>query len=354
MGAVYLKPIGLVYGSDAHEAFGARIAGRLGGSHAAGFTSLEVIERAGAQISVTVRPYDDMAASNDAAVAGWLERIERPRAPVAGLDPARLIVMGIVNVTPDSFSDGGEHRETGDAIAHGKALAAAGADILDIGGESTRPGADPVTLEQELQRVLPVLDGLRPLEVPLSIDTRKAEVMRRATAAGATIVNDVSSLTHDPDALAAARDLGCPVVLMHSLGEPKTMQRDPHYDNVLLDVFDTLQGHLDRCEAAGLPRARLIADPGIGFGKTFDHNLRLLNGLSLFHGLGVPLLLGVSRKAFIGAITGAAGGHQRVPGSISAALAGIMQGAQIVRVHDVPETVQAFAVWRRIVEAQLN
>ncbi|QPC43952.1 dihydropteroate synthase [Kaustia mangrovi] len=354
MGALYVKPIGLVYGSDANEAFGAGVAGRLGGSHAAGFTNLEVIERDGGKVSTSVRAYADLAASGDNTIAGWLDRIERPRAPVAGLDPARLIVMGIVNVTPDSFSDGGEHGDTGDAIAHGRALVEAGADILDIGGESTRPGSDPVSLDDELARVLPVLEALKPLGVPMSVDTRKAEVMRRSVASGAMIVNDVSSLTHDPDALDAAAALDCPVVLMHSLGEPKTMQQDPSYAHVLLDVYDTLEGHILRAEEAGLPRARLIADPGIGFGKTFDHNLQLLNGLALFHGLGVPLLLGVSRKAFIGAITGETVARRRVPGSISAALAGIFQGAQIVRVHDVSETVQALTVWRRIVDARLN
>lgn len=350
MVSIYLKPIGFSHGSDADDAVKEGFAGRLAGGSVA-FSGVEIIERDGARLSVEARPYTSLVMSGDAAIRNWLERLTAPRAPVGAMDFRTLVVIGIVNVTPDSFSDHGEHAEPAEAIRHGRAMAKAGAHILDIGGESTRPGSDPVDGKTELERILPVLDGLGALGLPLSIDTRKAAVMREAARAGASIINDVSGLTHDPEALNEAVRLGLPVILMHSKGEPKVMQDDPRYDHVLLDVYDALEANLARCVAAGLSRHRLIADPGIGFGKSFDHNLQILNGFSLFHGLGVPLLLGVSRKAFIGAIANEPVARRRVPGSISAAMAGIIQGVQMVRVHDVPETVQAIKVWERIVGA---
>jgi dihydropteroate synthase len=269
-----------------------------------------------------------------------------PRSRLCGLSLDRPRIMGIVNVTPDSFSDGGRHAGTQAAIAHGLAMAAAGADIIDVGGESTRPGSEPVALAEELARVMPVIDGLRAAsDVRISIDTRKAEVMRRAALAGADILNDVSALTYDPEAMAAAAESGLPVVLMHAQGDPKTMQDEPHYDDVLLDVFDYLERRVAACEAAGIPRMRLIVDPGIGFGKTLAHNLALLSGLALLHGLGTPVLLGVSRKRFIGSLSGVAEAERRVAGSLGGALAGVAQGAHIVRVHDVAATREALTVW---------
>jgi dihydropteroate synthase len=254
--------------------------------------------------------------------------------------------MGIVNVTPDSFSDGGRHAGTEAAIAHGLQLAAEGADILDIGGESTRPGSDVVPLEEELSRVIPVIEGLRKqTDVRISIDTRKGEVMRRAADAGADIINDVSALTFEPDAAEAAAATGLPVILMHAQGDPKTMQDAPRYDDVLLDVFDFLERRISHAETAGVPRQRLVVDPGIGFGKTLAHNLALLAGLSLFHGLGVPLLLGASRKSFIGTLTRVETAADRVHGSVGAALAAVAQGAHIIRAHDVKATREALTVW---------
>jgi dihydropteroate synthase len=232
-------------------------------------------------------------------------------------------------------------------VAHGVRLVAEGADILDIGGESTRPGADYVPADAELARVIPVIEGLRALtEVPISIDTRKAAVMRRAAAAGADILNDVSALTHDPDALAAAAETGLPVILMHAQGDPKTMNDDPQYSDVALDVFDFLEARIAACEAAGIPRAKLVADPGIGFGKHLHHNVAVLASLALYHGLGVPVLLGASRKKLIDHISDVPNPKDRVPGSIAAALAAAAQGVQIVRVHDVAATRQALNVWR--------
>jgi dihydropteroate synthase len=280
------------------------------------------------------------------AAADMVEHMRSPRPRLAGLALDRPRLMGIVNVTPDSFSDGGRYGTTEAAIAHALQLADEGAEILDIGGESTRPGSDPVPVDEELGRVLPVIEGLAgKSEARLSIDTRKAEVMRRAAAAGADMFNDVSALTHDSEALEAVAETGLPVVLMHAQGDPKTMQHAPRYNDVLLDVFDYLEERIAACEAAGIDRKRIVVDPGIGFGKTLEHNLALLAGLSLFHGLGVPLLVGASRKRFIGTLTGVAAADQRVAGSIGVALAAAGQGAHIVRVHDVKQTREALAVW---------
>ncbi|GAA0298531.1 dihydropteroate synthase [Rhodovulum strictum] len=265
-----------------------------------------------------------------------------PRPALAGLSLDRPRIMGILNVTPDSFSDGGRFADPQAALAHGRALAA-GADILDIGGESTRPGSAAVPEADEIARTAPVIAALRAAGVttPISIDTRKAAVAAAALAAGADMVNDVAALGFDPALAGAVVQAGVPVCLMHAQGDPATMQDDPRYDDVLLDVYDFLAARIAAAEAAGIPRARIMVDPGIGFGKTVAHNLALIRGLSLFHGLGCPILLGASRKRFIGTLGGAERADQRGPGSIAVALAGIAQGAQIVRVHDVAETRQA-------------
>ena len=274
-----------------------------------------------------------------------LQRFSAPRAPVAGLSLDRPRIMGVVNVTPDSFSDGGERFDSGRAVADGLAMIEAGADIIDVGGESTRPGAAPVPVEEEQRRVLPVVKGLAAQGARVSIDTRRAQVMAEAAAAGAAILNDVTALSGDPESLSVAAQSGLPVVLMHMQGEPQTMQADPQYGQVSLDVFDYLTDRIEACAAAGIPRDRLIVDPGIGFGKTLAHNLRLLNDLALLHGTGCAILLGVSRKSFITTIDGPCEAKERLPGSLAAMLYGIRQGVQIVRVHDVAETRQALAVW---------
>ncbi|TCM88099.1 dihydropteroate synthase [Rhodovulum steppense] len=265
-----------------------------------------------------------------------------PRPALAGLSLDRPRIMGILNVTPDSFSDGGRFADPQAALAQGRALAA-GADILDIGGESTRPGSAAVPEADEIARTAPVIAALRAAGVatPVSIDTRKAAVARAALAAGADMVNDVAALGFDPALAGVVAQAGVPVCLMHAQGDPATMQDDPRYDDVLLDVYDFLAARIAAAEAAGIPRARIMVDPGIGFGKTVAHNLALIRGLSLFHGLGCPILLGASRKRFIGALGGAERADRRGPGSIAVALAGIAQGVQIVRVHDVAETRQA-------------
>jgi len=248
--------------------------------------------------------------------------------------------MGIVNVTPDSFSDGGRF-EGAAGIAHGRALVAAGADILDIGGESTRPGAAAVPVAEEIARVVPVIAGLAPLGVPISVDTRKAEVMAAALDAGARLVNDVAALGFDPAARALVAQRRVPVILMHAQGEPATMQVDPRYDDVLLDIFDWFAARIAWCGEGGIDPCQIVVDPGIGFGKTVAHNLALIDSLALFHGLGRPILLGASRKSFIGRLSSGEGAEDRLGGSLAVALAGAARGARLVRVHDVAETVQA-------------
>ncbi|WP_149589145.1 dihydropteroate synthase [Tabrizicola flagellatus] len=278
-----------------------------------------------------------------------LHRLTAPRPAFAGLTLDRPRLMGILNVTPDSFSDGGRFLAPEAALAQAQAMAA-GAEIIDVGGESTRPGAAEVPAEEEIARTAPVIRTLRDggLGAPISIDTRKALVAEAALAAGASIVNDVSAFDFDPTLGPLVSRLSAPVVLMHAQGVPATMQDNPLYGDVLLDVYDALAQRLARAEALGIDRTRIVLDPGIGFGKTQAHNLALIRGLSLFHGLGCAILMGTSRKRFIGAIGRAEAPETRAPGSIATALAGVAQGVQVLRVHDVAETRQALRLWQAL------
>jgi dihydropteroate synthase len=262
------------------------------------------------------------------------------------LDLTRPLVMGIVNVTPDSFSDGGRHLHRDSALAHAHRLIEEGADILDIGGESTRPGAEPVDVRQELDRVLPVLEGLRDVPLPLSVDTRKPEVMRAALAAGADMINDVNAL-HEPDALAAVASSNAAVCLMHMQGNPETMQFEPNYQDVMSEVMTFLRTRTAMAQAAGIARERIVVDPGFGFGKTLEHNIVLLRKLNAFAVLGVPVMAGLSRKSMLGAITGQPV-EQRLAASVTAALLAVQHGASILRVHDVRATVDALKVYRAV------
>jgi dihydropteroate synthase len=276
-----------------------------------------------------------------------LARLIGPRPALVGVALNRPRLMGILNVTPDSFSDGGKFLAPDAAVRQGM-LMAKSAEILDIGGESTRPGATEVPANEEIARTASVIEALRAngLRAPISIDTRKALVASAAVQVGANVVNDVSALDFDPALGTLVARAGLPVVLMHSQGLPATMQDEPSYGDVLLDVYDGLANSLARAEAMGIDPARILLDPGIGFGKTQEHNLALLRGLSLFHSLGCPLLVGTSRKRFIGAIGRAERAEQRMPGSIATALQAVAQGVQILRVHDVAETRQALRLWQ--------
>jgi dihydropteroate synthase len=258
----------------------------------------------------------------------------------------RPLIMGIVNVTPDSFSDGGQFLDPAKAVERGKQLIDEGADILDVGGESSRPGAAPVLLEAELQRVMPVVEALAGLNVPLSIDTVKPEVMRRGLEAGAAIINDISAL-EAPGALETVAASGAAVVLMHMRGTPATMQQAPNYADVVAEVRAYLMARIAAAQRAGIPRGRIVVDPGFGFGKLLDHNLALLRHLDRFAGLGCPLLVGLSRKSMLKGFSSREM-DRRMPASVAAALIAVQRGAHIVRVHDVAATHDALAVWRAL------
>ena len=283
-----------------------------------------------------------------------LARMTEPRGTLAGLDMAAPQVMGILNVTPDSFSDGGEFNAPDAAIARVAEMANQGATIIDIGGESTRPGAGHVAVVEEIARTAPVIAAVtEKSDVPISIDTRKAPVAREALSAGATLINDVSGFTWDGDLAPFAAEASAPVCVMHAQGDPATMQDDPTYDDVLLDVYDFLEAQVGYLTSLGIPRHQILVDPGIGFGKTLAHNLALLARLSLFHSLGCPILLGASRKRFIGTLSNTEDAHDRMPGSVAVALAGVAQGVQVLRVHDVAETTQALTLWQAVTKGTI-
>ncbi len=356
---LYVRPCGFVDGPLDDPASAQRLAGG-----AVWFSAVQLIVRSatGERVSSLVLPVRDRATWQAALpphlgssfAASW-KNITAQRAPLDTgsklLGFTRPQVMGILNITPDSFSDGGKYADPAAAVERAHALMKSGAALVDIGAESTRPGAKPVWEGDEIARLEPVIERLRGSSGWLSADTRKAAVMRMALANGADIINDVSALTHDTASLSVVVQAGCPVILMHLLGDPQTMQNRPDYQDVLLDVYDHLEERILACEAAGLPRTKIIVDPGIGFGKSLRHNLELLNGLSLFHALGCPILLGTSRKTFIGALSNEEPADARFPGSLAAVLHGLTQGVQIVRVHDVPETVQAVKVWLGLKDA---
>jgi dihydropteroate synthase len=330
----YLRPLGILSGAAARLAIAEEQALPLAGGPLA-FSLVEIIERddAGQVVRRIVR-------ADDPTVSSF---------PPAGRnDGGAVTVMGIVNVTPDSFFDGGAFFDPDAAIAHASALIDAGAGMIDIGGESTRPGATAVAPEEEIRRVVPVITGIHAIAekagVVISIDTRNAATMQAARDAGAGLINDVSALTHDPAALPFVAASGLPVVLMHMRGNPGTMQQAPAYADVVLDVYDYLEGRIAAAVDAGIARDRIVIDPGIGFGKTVAQNLALIDGLSLFHGLGCPILAGVSRKRFIAHLSGDAPPDRRLGGSLAAGLAAAGQGAQILRVHDVAETIQAVRI----------
>lgn len=337
MTRLYHRPVDLLEGPRAMHALKAGRALPLAGGPVH-FQSVEISDRSGRSdlMSVTQwrKSFPDVS-----------ERIISPRAPLVGLPTDRPLVMAILNVTPDSFSDGDELGRAEAVVARARQMAEEGADIWDVGGESTRPGSDPVSADEELVRVLPAVKVLSAQgSLPVSIDSRKPEVFQSAIKAGASIINDVAALTWSPTSMSTAVETGAPVILMHAQGDPKTMQDEPCYDNVLFDVYDWLEERIDACEKAGLNRSQLVIDPGIGFGKTLDHNLALLGRLSLFHGLGCPILLGVSRKSFIHKLRPSPDPMRRIGGSLAATLSGRAQGVQIFRSHDVHETVEALAM----------
>ena len=343
------RPTAFVDSPFGHDGQVARLAGGL-----VWFSQVEAItfdhgRRIATDLVSVERVFEWIADRPDDERLAW-ERLTGARAPLQlGERTIRLDqpqVMGIVNVTPDSFSDGGQFADTASATAAAADMAAQGAAILDIGGESTRPGAKPVWEGDEIERVVPVIEKLVASGAAASVDTRKADVMMAAIAAGARLVNDVSALTYDSRSAEAVAAAGVPIVLMHHQGSPETMQQDPRYDDVLVEVYLWLEKRIAAAEAAGIARSNILVDPGFGFGKSVAHNLELMNGLALLHSFGCPLVVGASRKRTIGALSNEAPPDKRLGGSIALALKSVEQGVQIVRVHDVYETVQALKVWR--------
>jgi dihydropteroate synthase len=354
MHKVYLRPIALADSPQSEEGEAVRLAGGL--TYASRFALIE--RREGKVVRrkrLSANDLNDLP--DDAQVQ--LEDLRKAHPPLrCGDRTIRLDqpqVMGILNVTPDSFSDGGRFLDDPDvANAHAAAMLEAGAAIIDVGGESTRPGAAAVWEGDELQRVVPAVERLAASGAAISVDTRRPAVMEAALAAGAHVINDVSALRHDPRSLEFAARSGAPVVLMHAPGEGEDLHGSTGYPDVVLDVFDWLAARRDAAIAAGIARDRIVLDPGIGFGKSIGENLALINALPLFHALGQPLLLGVSRKRLIGALANEAPAHQRLGGSLTLALKGLDAGVQILRVHDVAETVQALRVWRGLRDAALT
>ncbi|MBC7951463.1 MAG: dihydropteroate synthase [Rhodospirillaceae bacterium] len=353
LSGLYLLPSGIVSGEQAAAAIISGNGWPIADGQLA-FTAGAVLLRDGAQTWLSMASYSElvdwanMEGEDVARHMGQLVRRVGARRPAwAGLALDKPLVMGIVNTTPDSFSDGGVNLDPRVAMDHAFAMVEAGARIIDVGGESTRPGAAPVPHEVELARVLPVIRALAEKGVVVSIDTRHAAVMGPAVEAGARIINDVTALEGD-GALEVAASSGAAICLMHMQGEPQTMQADPSYVCAPLDIYDYLAGRIAVCEAAGIPRAKIATDPGIGFGKTMDHNAQLFAALALYHGLGCPILLGASRKSVIAKMSKGEGAGDRLPGTLAAHLSGLDAGAQIIRVHDVAETVQAVKVWQAI------
>jgi dihydropteroate synthase len=349
-----IRPTGFVDAPFGHDGKVARLAGGL-----TWFASAELITYGGnRRISSELVPVDGIEDRFDDALAAQWQALTAVRPHLQlGQRTIRLDqpqVMGIVNVTPDSFSDGGRFEEPGAAAAAGSMMAAEGAAIIDVGGESTRPGARPVWEGDEIERIVPVIEQLAASGTAVSADTRKADVMTAALSAGAQLINDVSALTHDGRAAGIVAAAGVPVVLMHHQGSPESMQADPRYDDVLVEVYLWLEERIEAAVAAGIDRSRILVDPGFGFGKTVAHNLELMNGLAMLHGLGCPIVLGASRKRTIGALANEAPADRRLGGSLAFALKAVEQGAQIVRVHDVPETVQALKVWRGLRDQALT
>lgn len=354
----YLRPIALAESPQSEEGAAVRLAGGM--VYASRFA---LIGRDGGKVvsreRYGVRELEAALPALPDAVREQWDNLRRAHAPLqCGARTVRLDqpqVMGILNVTPDSFSDGGQFMDDpAVANAHASAMLEAGAALIDVGGESTRPGAAAVWEGDELKRVVPAVERLAAMGAAISVDTRRPGVMEAALAAGAHIINDVSALRHDPRSLEFAARSGAPVVLMHAPGEGEDLHGSGEYGDVVLDVFDWLAARRDAALAAGIARDRIVLDPGIGFGKSLADNLALMNALPLFHALGQPLLLGASRKRMIGALSNEAPAHQRVAGSVALALKGMDAGVQLLRVHDVPETMQALRVWRGLRDAALT
>ena len=349
-----IRPTGFVDSPFGFDGQVARLAGGLNWFSAVELLSVDYGKRLSAEL---VSVQELQARLDDDMEVQW-SRLTSERSPLQlGQRTIRLDqpqVMGILNVTPDSFSDGGQFADSTDACLAGSRMTEAGAAIIDVGGESTRPGAKPIWERDEIERIEPVIRQLASAGAAVSVDTRKADVMTAAIAAGARMVNDVSALTYDDRSIEIAAAASLPIVLMHHQGRPETMQQDPRYNDVVIEVYEWLEERIADVENGGVDRSKILVDIGFGFGKTVAHNLELMNNLALFHSLGCPLVLGASRKRSIGALSNEAPASERLGGSLAFALKAAAQGVQLLRVHDVPETVQALKVWRGLRDQALT
>jgi dihydropteroate synthase len=358
--SLYLRPTGFIESPQQHDGASARLAGAM-----LWFTQVEVIDRTGAAPTrelIGLRGWEAFVAALPADKQARCNLLYgRMTSPCAALQMGQRTirldqpqVMGIINMTPDSFSDGGNNADVEAAASAAIAMSSAGAAIIDIGGESTRPGAALVWEGDETKRVEPLVQRLASSGTAVSIDTRKAAVMDAAVAAGAGMINDVSALLFDERAVEVAKAAGVPVILMHAPSQSSDPHKGGDYDDVVTDVFDWLEARVDAVEAAGIPRAKILVDPGIGFGKSLSENLAIINNLAIYHAIGCPILFGASRKRMIGALSNEASAEARLGGSVFLAMKAVEQGAHILRVHDVPETVQAVQVWRGLRDAALT
>jgi dihydropteroate synthase len=349
-----LRPTAFVDSPFGHDGKVARLAGGLNW-----FAAVELLRiEGGKRVATELVPIEGIDRRFDDDMAGQWQRLTAARPSLQlGERTIRLDqpqVMGIVNATPDSFSDGGQFEDSAAAASAGADMAAQGAAIIDVGGESTRPGAKPVWEGDEIERIAPIIRQLASGGSAVSVDTRKADVMTAALEAGARMINDVSALTYDDRSAGVIAAAGVPVILMHHQGPPEVMQDNPRYDDVLVEVYLWLEQRIAAAEAAGVARDKILVDPGFGFGKNVAHNLELMNGLALLHSLGCPVVVGASRKRTIGALSNEAPADRRLGGSIAFALKAAEQGAQLVRVHDVIETVQALRIWRGLRDQALT
>lgn len=357
---IYLRPTGFIESPQRHDGASERLAGTM-----LWFTQIEIIDRTEAKATRQLVDYRDWPATLEALPSAkqarcqqLFDRLKAPRAPLQlGQRTIRLDqpqVMGIINMTPDSFSDGGKNADIEAAASAAIAMSGAGAAIIDVGGESTRPGAPLVWEGDEIARVEPLIARLSASGTAISIDTRKAAVMEAAVRAGAGMINDISALLFDDRSLEVARAANVPVILMHAPSQGSDPHKGGDYDDVVTNVFDWLDERVDAVEAAGVSRDRILIDPGVGFGKSLADNLAIINNLSVYHGIGCPILFGASRKRMIGALSNEAAVEQRLGGSIFLAMTAVEQGSHIVRVHDAAETVQAVHVWRGLRDAALT
>lgn len=357
---IYLRPVHFIESPQQHDGLSEKLAGTM-----LWFCSVELIARDDGRFQRVLIPVGAFADAMEALPEAQATRaqmlfahITSPRAALQlGGRTIRLDqpqIMGILNVTPDSFSDGGAHNEEEAALAAAHAMSSAGAAMIDVGGESTRPGADLVWEGDEIKRVEPIIQKLSVGGTAISIDTRKAAVMQAALAAGAGMINDISALLYDDQSLSAVQSSGAPVVLMHAPSASNDPHKNAVYQDIVTEVYDFLEGRVEACVAAGIAREKILVDPGIGFGKSLAENMALINNLSIFHGLGCGILFGASRKRLIGALSKEAAADKRLGGSVFLAMKAVEQGAHIIRVHDVAETLQAIHVWRGLRDGALT